>query len=345
MGYHPAAVRLFAEWSYRRLLKCGVKFSAPPYRTAAADAQSVSEATNVLQEWRQFGRSMTMQNSGDGALAAYDGMRSAARINLHEMQREQRAGLVARAKYVLAIMTLCPPVNTPVELFLGSHHGRQRAAIASESDDVPSQPAPTCHSGVREAISVLEQHALLEVDGDQLGMHQLMARAVRDELTAEAPGVCAGVEGLQALLTARYGTEEDIDVEADEYVAMRLMGECAEYAVAEAAKAAGSGDVGLQRWACGMYLRLARVQLVVTSDAASCERLLCAGRGCLQRLEGQGCDDVQQLEWRMRLYEASALGDKGDFDAKLSVLQSLEKEFTQINVLGHCVFQRRVIEA
>jgi hypothetical protein len=87
MGYHPAAVRLFAEWSYCRLLKCGVKFSAPPYRTAAADAQSVSEAANVLQEWRQFGRSMTMQDSGDGALAAYDGMRSAARINLHEMQR------------------------------------------------------------------------------------------------------------------------------------------------------------------------------------------------------------------------------------------------------------------
>ena len=120
MGHHPAAVRLFAEWSYRRLLKSGVKFSfvdgPPPYRSAAADAKSLLDATAVLKDWRDFGRSMTMQNSGDGALAAYDGMRAAARINLHEMQCEERAGLVARAKALLAMMTLCPPVNTPLSL-------------------------------------------------------------------------------------------------------------------------------------------------------------------------------------------------------------------------------------
>ena len=27
MGHHPASVRLFAEWSYRRLLKSGAKFA------------------------------------------------------------------------------------------------------------------------------------------------------------------------------------------------------------------------------------------------------------------------------------------------------------------------------
>jgi hypothetical protein len=42
----------------------------------------------------------------------------------------------------------------------------------------------------------------MDVDGDQLGMHQLMALAVRAELEAEAPGSCAGVRDLQVLLTS-----------------------------------------------------------------------------------------------------------------------------------------------
>ena len=243
MGHHPAAVRLFAEWSYRRLLKSGAKFSfvdgPPPYRSAAADAKSLADATAVLKDWRDFGRSMTMRNSGDGALAAYDGMHAAARINLHEMQCEERAGLVARAKCLLAMMTLCPPVNTPLELFLGGHQVQRSAATTPECDDVASQPPSSSNSAMREAVSVLEQHALLDVDGDQLGMHQLMAQAVRAELQAEAPGSCPGVYDLQALLTARYGTEEDVDVDAGEYAAMRLMGDAAEYAVAAVVGAVG----------------------------------------------------------------------------------------------------------
>ena len=123
IGHHPAAVRLFAEWSYRRLLKSGVKFSfvygLPPYRSVAADAKSLHDATAVLKDWRDFGRSTTSQNSGDGALATYDGMQAAVRINLHEIRCEERAELVAHAMSLLAMMTLCPPVNTPLEFFLG----------------------------------------------------------------------------------------------------------------------------------------------------------------------------------------------------------------------------------
>ena len=342
MGHHPAAVRLFAEWSYRRLLKSGVKFAfvvdpenkLPSYRGAAADAKSLADAQTVLKDWRDFGRSMTMQNCGDGALAAYDGMRAAARINLHEMQREQRGALVERAKSLLAMMTLCPPVNTPLEFFLGSSRDQHTASMTPDCDAVASHPPSASKVAIGEAVSVLEQHALMDLDGDQVGMHQLMALAVRAELEAEAPGSCAGVHDLQALLTARYGTEEDVDVDAEEYEGMREVGDAAEYAVTAAIEAVGGADVQLQRWACGMYLRLAKVQVVVTSDTRNCERLLAAAKACLQRLQGQSCAGLRELDWRMQIYRAYVPRMKGNYDEALSMLQSVESEFADCTIAG-----------
>ena len=99
------------------MIKAGVKLSfvdgLPPYRSAAADATSLAEARSMLAVWKLGGRSMTMKHSGDGVLAAYDGMQAAARVNMREMEDEERSGVVTTAKSVLAMMTLCPPVNTP----------------------------------------------------------------------------------------------------------------------------------------------------------------------------------------------------------------------------------------
>jgi tetratricopeptide (TPR) repeat protein len=191
---------------------------------------------------------------------------------------------------------------------------------------------------MREAVSVLEQHALLDVDGDQLGMHQLMAQAVRAELQAEAPGSCPGVHDLQALLTARYGTEEDVDVDAGEYAAMRVMGDAAEYAVAAVVEAVGEADMALQRWACGMYLRLANVQVEVASDADACARLLAAAASCLQRMQGQSCAGLRELEWRVQLYWTAVPYMKGDYDEALSKLQKVERDFADCGnaeLMGH----------
>jgi tetratricopeptide (TPR) repeat protein len=224
-------------------------------------------------------------------------------------------------------MTLCPPVNTPLEFFLGSSRDQRTAPTTPDCDAVASHPPSVSKVAIGEAVSVLERHALVDVDGDQLGMHQLMALAVRAELEAEAPGSCAGVHDLQALLTARYGTEEDDEVDAEEYKGMREVGDAAEYAVTAAIEAVGGADVQLQRWACGMYLRLAKVQVVVTSDTRNCERLLAGAKACLQRLQGQGCTGLRELDWRMQNYRADVPEMKGDYDEALSMLQRVESEF------------------
>jgi tetratricopeptide (TPR) repeat protein len=326
MGCRPSAVRYFAEWSNRHMTKSGIKVTLsvpnpgkPPQRVAAADAASKAAARDALFKWRIVGLSKVLKNPGEDNLCpAYDGNQAAAAINLQEMQTEEPREVVVLAKKVLGMMTLCPAKNTPKELFF--------------------YKVSSSYSAMREAVSVLEQHALLDVDGDQLGMHQLMALAVRAELEAEAPGSCAGARDLQALLTVRYGTEKDFDVDAGEYVAMRVMGDAAEYAVAEVVKAIGVADEALQRWACGMYLRLSIVQVAVASDAESCARLLAAAKGSLQRMQGMSCAGVRELDWRLQLYLAAVPNIKGDYDEALSMLQRVESDFADCEnaeLMGH----------
>ena len=314
MGHRPCAVRYFAEWSNRFLSKAGVKLTLtpapgkPPRRVAAADAKSKAAATDALSKWRHVGRSKVLKNPGeDNVCPTYDGVQAAAAINLHELQTEEPAEVVVLAKKILGMMTRCP-ANTPKELFLDGTWVQCEPAFSCQHYWMRSDSAvrtrfySLSNHDTQEAIDTLEQHALMDDNSDQLGMHQLMALAVRAELEAEAPGSCAGVHDLQALLTARYGTEEDVDVDAEEYKGMREVGDAAEYAVTAAIEAVGGADVQLQRWACGMYLRLARVQDVVTSDAGNCERLLAAAKACLQRLQAQSRAGLRELDWRMQIY-------------------------------------------
>ena len=89
----------------------------------------------------------------------------------------------------------------------------------------------------------------------------------------------------------------------------------------------GDADMGMQRWACGMYLRLASVQSHVTSDAGNIERLLVAASGCLQRMRSAGCTGLNDVTWRLRLYEGHIPDIRGDYDVALALLQALEADF------------------
>jgi len=328
-------VRQFAEWSNRSMMKAGVKLTyidgPPPYRSAAADAKTSACAIAALAEWRAIGQSITMQNPGDGVCPTYDGWRAAARINMLEMQQEERDALVI-AKNLLGMMTLCPPTNTPMELFLDGtwvEHdvpfSRQRYWMRPADGAVRTRFFSFSDDATREAVAALERHALIEIDGDQLALHQLMALAVRAELESEAIGSRPGVEDVRALLDARYGSEEEEDVGAEDFVVMRLIGDVAEHAVAKVLELIGGADVVVQRWACGMLLRLARVQAAVTSDAANMDRLLVAASGCLQRLQGVGCEELDNVDWRLQLYKAAVSRVKADHDAELSMLRALEE--------------------
>jgi len=320
------------------MIKAGVKLmyidGPPPYRSAAFDAKTSACATAALAEWRTIGQSITMLNPGDGVCPTYDGMRAAARINLLEMQQEERDALVV-AKNLLEMMTLCPPTNTPMELFLDGtwvEHdvpfSRQRYWMRPADGAVRTRFFSFSDDVTREAVAALERHALIEIDGDngdQLAMHQLMALAVRAELEVEVIGSRPGVEDVIALLAARYGSEENEDVGAEEFVAMRLIGDAAEHVVAKMLELIDGADVMALRLVFGMLLRLACVQEVVTSDAANMDRLLVAAGGCLQRLQGVGCIESGNMEWRLQLYKAAVSGVKGDHDAQLSMLQVLEE--------------------
>ena len=57
------------------------------------------------------------------------------------------------------------------------------------------------------------------------------------------------------------------------------------------------------------------------------ERLLAAAKACLQRLQGQSCAGLRELDWRMKIYRARVPQMKGDHDEALSMLQSVELEF------------------
>jgi tetratricopeptide (TPR) repeat protein len=105
------------------------------------------------------------------------------------------------------------------------------------------------------------------------------------------------------------------------------MEEAAEYAVAKVVAAMGDADMAMQRWGCGMYLRLASVQYLVTSDAGNIERLLVAASGCLQRMRSAGCTGLIDVTWRLRLYEGYVPEIRGDYDVKLALLQALEADF------------------
>lgn len=200
----------------------------------------------------------------------------------------------------------------------------QRYWVRPTDGCVRTRPVSLLNDATREAVAALERHALIDVDGDQLAMHQLMAEAVQAELRDKAPGSHPGVRDLQALLTARYGSEEEEAVDADDFAVMRLMGEAAEYAVAKVAAAKGDADMAMQRWGCGMYLRLASVQCHVTSDAGNIERLLVAASGCLQRMRSSGCTGLNDVTWRLRLYEGFVPLIRGDYDVALALLQALE---------------------
>jgi tetratricopeptide (TPR) repeat protein len=339
MGHHPASVRQFAEWSNRSMIKAGVKLTCidgpPPYRSAAADAKTSACAIAALAEWRAIGQSITMQNPGDGVCPTYDGMRAAARINLLEMQQEERETLVVIAKKLLGMMTLCPPTNTPMELFLDGtwvEHdvlfSQRRCWMRPADGAVRTRFFSFSDDATREAIAALKRHALIEIqvdNTDQLALHQLMALAVRAELENEVIGSRPGVEDVIALLAARYGLDDEEDINAEEFVVMRLIGDAAEHAVAQVLELVGDADVLVQRWACSMLLRLARVQEIVTSDAADMDRLLVAASGCLQRLRGVGCTELDNLEWRLQLYKATVSGVKGDHDSRLAMLRALEE--------------------
>jgi tetratricopeptide (TPR) repeat protein len=350
MGHRPCAVRYFAEWSNRFLSKANVKLTLtpapgkPPRRVAAADAKCKTAAKDALSKWRHVGRSKVLKNPGeDNVCPTYDGVQAAAAINLHELQTEEPAEVVVLAKKILGMMTRCP-ASTPKELFLDgtwvpckSEFSCQRYWMKSDCA-VRTRFYSLSNDDTQEAIATLEQHALIDDNSYQLGMHQLMADAVRAELQTEAPGSCPGVLDLQALLTARYGTEEDVYVDAGEYAAMRVMGDAAEYAVAAVVGAVGEADMALQRWACGMYLRLARVQVEVASDADACARLLAAAASCLQRMQGQSCAGLRELEWRVQLYWTEVPYIKGDYDEALSGLRKVVCDFADCGnaeLMGH----------
>jgi len=101
----------------------------------------------------------------------------------------------------------------------------------------------------------------------------------------------------------------------------------------------GWDDMALQRWACGMYLRLARVQAAVSSDADACARLLAAAASCLQRMQGQSCAGLRELEWRVQLYWTEVLFIvKGDYYKALSGRQKVERDFADCGnaeLMGH----------
>jgi tetratricopeptide (TPR) repeat protein len=340
MGYHPAAIRQFAEWSGRRMIKAGVKLkyqcdALPPYRSTATDSKP--KAIAVLLDWRDTGRSITMQNSGDGVCPMYDGMRAAARINLLEMQQEECEELVAKAKTLLAMMTLCPSTNTPMAMFL---EGRQ-TAVAQLAPKMPSDEGicsrldSSADITTRDVFHILERHALITVDGDHLAMHQLMACAVRAELEIHMPASLPGVDDMRVLLTAWYGTEDDEQVHAVDYEVFRSMGHAVEHVLSciyEIVKKRNcDSDLHLVYWMCGMLLRSAVVQENVTHDTSSMERLLSVAKECVERLRSMcasGADSgkLEDLEWRLHLYQASVKGIKGDFKGQLELLEKLEAD-------------------
>jgi tetratricopeptide (TPR) repeat protein len=345
MGYHPAAVRQFAEWSNRRMIKAGVVFR-PTGETflqcCSAESVSVSTAWNILQDWRKIGQAIIMQNSGDGICPTYDGHQAAAKVNLKDMQQNERPELVYIANNLIAMMTMCPPTNTPVELFLEGQwtehivsfscqqywkrrtDGAVRNRLFSPSDNM-----------TLEAVSALQRHALIEVevdeDGKRLAMHQLMAAAVRAELRQY--GSHPGVRDLRALLTARYGLTEEEGVDADDFVVMRQIGDAAEYTMASIVKRIGDADIEMQRWAFSMYLRMARVQFHVTRNAATVDRLLVAAKGCLQRTRSESSSWLNHAVMRLRLYEAEMPIIQGDYEKSLVLLQTMESDFGKISNL------------
>jgi tetratricopeptide (TPR) repeat protein len=250
MGYHPAATRLFAEWSNRRMTKAGVKFDSTggTMQCRSDDGVSLSAAENLVQDWRTFGASVVMRNPRDSICPTYDGHQAAARVNLRDLEQDEHPELVVVAKKLIAMMTMCPPTNTPVDFFLDGQWA-ERVVLFScqhywERSSDGAVKISNSEDMTKEAIEALQRHALIDKDGNQLAMHQLMAKAVKKELKAEASGSHPGVFELHALLTARFCTDdEEVHVYAEEYA---VMGHVAEYALKKLVKRTDNAALKLQ---------------------------------------------------------------------------------------------------
>lgn len=341
MSYHPAGVRQFAEWCQRSL----VKKSVAAKRTASAllDEETVILLKTILSNWKSVGCSIMMRNTGDSVCPTYDGMRAAAKINLHEMFQDGPPEIVETAKKLLIMMTLCPPTNTPIQLFLcppantpyqlffddswvevSVSFSLQRYWIRPDDDTnvlcvgaTGTRLFSVSDDATREAINLLQRHALIEIDGDQLALHQLMSLAVRAELglkeTLHLPGEedLRVLQDVRTLLTALFGTVENDKVEhATAYPMMQTLGNAAEYMLDRVLKMMHPSNacdslLPQLRWMCGMFLRLANIQELVACDTSRRENLLLSATRCLNQLQQFQVDvrEFDELQWRLDLYE------------------------------------------
>ena len=219
------------------MTKAGVKFESTggTMLCRSDDCVSLSAAENLVHDWKTFGASVVMQNPGDGICPSYDGHQAAARVNLRDLGQDEPPELVGVAKKLIAMMTMCPPTNTPVDFFLDGQWFERVVPFSCqhywERSSDGAVKISNSEDMTKEAIEALQRHALIDKDGNQLAMHQLMAKAVQKELDAEAPGSHPGVLELHALLTARHCTDDEV-VHAHRYAEeYAVMGYVAEFAL------------------------------------------------------------------------------------------------------------------
>lgn len=285
---------------------------------------------SLLANWKSVGRSIMMRNSLDSVCPTYDGMRAAANINLKEMFEDGRPEVVEVAKKLLSMMTLCPPNNTPSQLFFDGwvecnvFFSLQRywKKIGDDTKvvcdgEVRNRSFSYSDDATREAIDLLQRHALIDYDGEKLEMHQLMSFACRAELGLSETLRCPGEEDLRALqdvralLTAVFGTVENDKVEdANAYPVMQTVGNTAEYMLERILNMMDPSNVCDSlvphlRWMCGMSLRLANIQELVACDISRKKNLLLSANSCFEQLVAAQVNSVEleDLEWRLRLYE------------------------------------------